>query len=145
MNEETIYTLRNSDSLYIGDTTNIRWLGLQDHDIYNCHLVLCGQKTILTAEEWKHLIIDEGTEYCCLFIDGKPIARTGVERYSDIAWEAADVRVVNEYRGNGYAKQIVSFVTRFILDEGKIATCRTTEDNIAMQKVILSLGYKEEN
>jgi hypothetical protein len=31
--------------------------------------------------------------------------------------------------------------TKFILDNGYIATCRTEEDNISMQKVIHALGF----
>jgi len=39
-------------------------------------------------------------------------------------------------------KEVVSFVTRKILEQGKAATCSTMPDNYPMLKVIDSLGYK---
>lgn len=141
MNKETIYFLQNTNMLINTSDTNIRWLTESDLGIFNEHLILCGQKQV-SSETWQK-IIDEQTQYCCLFLDKKPIVRAAVERLSNFAWEYADVKVVKELRSKGYGKKIVSFVSWFILSQSKTTTCRTTDDNIAMQKVMLSLGYKK--
>ena len=87
----------------------------------------------------------QGTVYCGLIKNGKMIARAAVEKYLKDKWETADVRVWRSERGKGYAKQICYFVTKFILENGKIATCRTEEDNLAMQRVIGALGFEKAN
>ena len=69
------------------------------------------------------------------------VARACVEKYSFNAWEVADVRTAKQYRGNGYAGQVCSFVLDYIIGHGKTATIRTEEDNIKMQRVITKLGF----
>ena len=81
--------------------------------------------------------------YCGLFVDGKMVARACVEKYSETAWEAGDVRCVSDYRNRGYTHQVCSFVLRYILSQDKIATIRTENDNIIMKKVIKNLGFVE--
>ena len=112
------------------------------------HLRLCRPKykrlfykgpDISDWNEW----LDEGTEYYLLYVDGKPVARCAIERYSDASWEAGDVKTAREYRNRGLSKEIVSFVTRRILAQGKIVTCSTLPTNLAMLNVIHSLGFQE--
>jgi hypothetical protein len=86
-----------------------------------------------------------GTSYCGLFVRDEMFARTAVERYSETAWECADVRVARSARGCGYAKQICSFVTSYILGNEKTATIGTESDNTEMLKVIGALGYSGQN
>ncbi len=117
----------------------IRWLTLGDYDIFREHLDLCGQR-ILERTEWEQAYA-EGTVYCGLFISGIVVCRACVEKYSSNAWEIGDVRSVRQYRGNGYAHQVCSFVLKYILQQGKTATIRTEEDNRAMKKVITDLGF----
>lgn len=129
------------------DECEVRKLHRSELDIFNKHLLLCyPEKTPLEVsmplEVWNRCY-DEGTEYFCLFEHGKPVARCAIERYSEDKWEAADVRVAPAYRCNGYAKQVVCYVTKCILAYGKTATCGTTPDNTAMFNVIQSLGYTE--
>jgi len=71
---------------------------------------------------------------------------TGYLRWKKILpdkWETADVRVWRSERNKNYAKQICHFVTKFILENDKIAACRTEEDNLAMRHVITALGFSE--
>lgn len=89
--------------------------------------------------EW----LNEGTEYYLLYADNKPVARCAIERYSDTAWEAGDVKTAREYRNKGLSKEIVSFVAQRILEQGKIATCSTLPTNLAMLNVIHSLGFQK--
>ncbi len=86
-------------------------------------------------------VCEEGTLYCLLFEKGTPVARACVEKYSEEAWEIADVRVVKSFRNRGFACEVCSFVLQYILDNNKNATIRTEEDNYPMQRVIEKLGF----
>ena len=119
--------------------SNIRWLSVNDLNIFNEHLFLCGQRS-LDQSEWDE-IYNEGTQCCVLFVDSVPAARACVEKYSADAWEVADVRVARPFRNRGLAFNVCSGVLQYILDHGKIATIRTEEDNTPMQRVIEKLGF----
>lgn len=117
----------------------IRWLTVDDYDLFCEHLKLCGQR-ILERTKWEQAYSDD-TIYCGLFVDDKMVCRACVEKYSINAWEVGDVRTVCKYRGNGFAHQICSFILKYILQQGKTATIRTEEDNKTMKKVITDLGF----
>ena len=121
------------------NTQNIRWILREELDLFNTHLSLCSQN-ILTQSVWEE-IYDEGTIYCILFENGIPVARACVEKYSNEAWEVADVRVVKSHRNKGFAYEVSLFVLKYILDSCKKATIRTEEDNYPMQRVISKLGF----
>jgi len=121
----------------------IRWLKMpDDYDLFCEHLREQYPGREFFLEDWLKWE-EQGTPYCGLFKSGKMVARAAAEKYLEDTWETADVRVWLSERGNGYAKQICHFVTKFILENNKIATCRTEEDNLAMQHVINALGFKE--
>ena len=119
--------------------SDIRWLSINDLNIFNEHLSLCGQGS-LDQSTWDE-IYDEGTQYCVLFVDSVPAARACVEKYSADAWEVADVRGARPFRNRGLAFDVCSGVLQYILDHGKIATIRTEEDNTPLQRVIEKLGF----
>ena len=121
------------------NTQSIRWISREELDLFNTHLSLCSQN-ILTQSVWEE-IYDEGTIYCILFENGIPVARACVEKYSNEAWEVADVRVVKSHRNKGFAYEVSLFVLKYILDSSKKATIRTEEDNYPMQRVISKLGF----
>ncbi len=140
MEHEIIYQMSSLDNLRTIETANVRWLEYhEDYNLFCRHLQACGQKPV-TEEQWSSFR-DEGTTYCGLILEGEMVARAAVERYSDTAWESADVRVVRSERSKGHAKQVVCFVTKYILLNGRMATCRTLESNLAMKKVIQSTGF----
>ena len=118
---------------------NIRWLTVDDCQLFCEHLTLCGQRVI--AKEMWDRIYAQGTRYCGLFIGDQMVSRACVEKYASNAWEVADVRTAKEYRGYGFAFQICRFVLNYILSQGRTATIRTEEDNAGMQKVICKLGF----
>lgn len=124
----------------VPENLNIRWLAADEHSIFREHLELCGQKPFPEAA-WNEAY-DMGIIYCGFFVDGKMAGRACVEKYSQSAWEVADVRVAKPYRNRGYAYQLCCFVLAYILSQGKTATIRTEEDNIAMQKVIQKIGFE---
>ena len=121
------------------NTRNIQWISREQLDLFNTHLSLCSQN-LLTQSMWEE-IYDEGTIYCILFENGIPVARACVEKYSNEAWEVADVRVVKSHRNKGVAYEVSLFVLKYIVDNKKIATIRTEEDNYPMQRVISKLGF----
>lgn len=142
--------------------SDVRWLSVDEYPIFSVHLELCGQKP-LPESSWDG-IYNEGTVYCGLFAEDKlsevilsenkltenklsikasrhMVGRACVEKYSQNAWEVADVRVAKPYRNRGYACRLCYFVLSYILSAGKTATIRTEEDNFAMQRVIEKLGF----
>lgn len=74
-----------------------------------------------------------------------------VWKYCDTAWEAAAVGTrpatrTRHARGasvrrRGFGKAVVSFVTNTILEAGRLATCSTSGDNIAMQRTAAAVGF----
>ena len=126
------------------DYITIKWLKMpDDYELFCEHLrdFSIDRKFSIDLwvkwEEW-------GTSYCGLIKNGKIVASATVEKYLEDKWETGDVRVWKSERRNGYAKQICYFVTKFILENNKIATICTEEDNIPMQHVINALGFKKQ-
>ena len=141
MSMEILYYIHNAINDTAADLTNqtVRWLTVDEYNLFCEHLELCGQR-ILEKTKWEQAYAD-GTVYCGLFIDRKMVSRACVEKYSHNAWEVSDVRTVKQYRGNGYAFRVCSFVLRYILSQSRTATIRTEEDNEAMKTVIKKLGF----
>ena len=137
-----INSLKELKEIQIDDDVNIRWLKMPvDYEAFcECLQDQYPNREFSISEllEWE----EEGILYCGLFKYGKIIARAAAEKYLEDKWETADVRVSLLERKKGYAKQICYYVTKFILENNRIATCRTEENNIPMQHVIKSLGYK---
>ena len=131
----------NKPIMNIELTRTIRWLSVDDYDIFREHLILCEQQ-IVDNTEWREIYAN-GTVYCGLFADDKMIARACVEKYSKNAWEIADVRTAKQFRRNGYAFDVCSYVLNYILNQGKTATIRTEENNSAMKRVIETMGFQQ--
>ncbi len=137
---DSIQELKHVD---IQEGIQIRWLKMpDDYDLFCEHLKDQYPDRQFKIDDWLKWE-EQGTPYCGLFKDGKMVARAAAEKYQSDKWETGDVRVLRSERGHGYAKQICSFVTKFTLENNKIATMRTEEHNAAMQKVILDLGFKK--
>ena len=121
--------------------SHIEWLTENDVVKFNEHLLLAGQKPI-TNELFRDMYRKGTARYCLLYNDNLPVARGAVEPLSEQTWEAADIRTAKDYRNKGFAKEILRFLSQYIIEHGKMATCRTEKDNIAMQRAIKSVGYK---
>jgi RimJ/RimL family protein N-acetyltransferase len=145
---EIVYQIDNIEKLkkfYPEEKAEIRWIKLPD-DLYAIHLFSLDRKPNVIFNEKESLdffqkCYENGEIYCAIFVDERVVATAAVEKYSEDKWETGSVRVLRSERNRGYAKQICYFVTKFILENGYIATCRTEEDNISMQKVIHALGF----
>jgi len=55
----------------------------------------------------------------------------------------AAVGTLDEFRRRGYATRVVAFVTAYILAPGRVATCSTDEDNVAMRATARRVGFQE--
>lgn len=131
----------------IKQTREIRKLSKDDLKLFNRHLKMCknGLNKLfysgMSTKDWTDML-ESGTDVFLLFEKSKPVARCCIERIDDNTLEAADIRTAKKYRRKGYSKQLVAYVTKLILSEGKKATCRTTADNTSMLKVIDSVGFR---
>lgn len=85
---------------------------------------------------------DLGYTYAGIIVEGKLVACAAVWRYSEQAWEVAAVMTREGYRRRGYSKQVVAFVTAYILQQGRRPTCTTSDDNIAMLATARSVGFR---
>ena len=138
---ETLYCLDKLSDLRWVDTAEVRWLTAADYKIFTNHLISCGQR-ILPQSVWADCFA-RGIHYCGLFADGQMVARACIEPLRPNVWEVSDVRVVQRMGDRGYAKRVCRFVAEYILENGRIATIRTEEDNLPMQRVIAFLGFRE--
>lgn len=96
----------------------------------------------LTKETWD-TAKREGYRYCGAFTESRLVACAAVWTYCEAAWEVAAVFTHPEYRRRGYGQCVVSFITAFILGEGRLATCLTAETNQAMRRAAMSVGFYE--
>lgn len=113
-----------------------------DYNMINDFLKHMNRK--LTFNEWIKNSNNEEDEivYYGMFLNNKMVTSGAIERYTTDKWETSDIRTERNERGNGYASQIVYYITKKILEYSKIATIRTMEDNIAMTKIINNMGFK---
>ena len=94
-----------------------------------------------TREEWDSWH-QGGFRYCALVQNGEIVSVAAAWRRSEAAWEVAAVWTHPDFRGRGHAKAVCSFVTSYILNSGRIATCGTREDNAPMIRVVEALGFE---
>ena len=134
---ETIYKFGGHTSPSGSD--GVRWVNVDELELFNRHLSLCGQRQLSQAV-WDD-IYAAGTIYCLRFVEGIPVGRACVEKYSDEFWEVSDVRTAKDYRNRGYATETCAFVMNYILHCGKTPTIRTEDDNYSMKRIIEKLGF----
>lgn len=83
-----------------------------------------------------------GYRYCAI-VEGQEIVAVAAEyRFSEEAWMLAAVRTAAGHRRRGLGKQVCAFVTAHILAAGRLATCDTGEDNLAMIRTAQSIGFR---
>ena len=89
------------------------------------------------ARTWR----DSGFTDAGVVEDGVLVARAARWVYSEDAWELAGVFTIPTRRCSGLSRSVSTFVTAAILTAGKLATCHTAPANVAMRRVVTSLGY----
>jgi ribosomal protein S18 acetylase RimI-like enzyme len=117
----------------------VRWLD-QDKDfpLFQAIRVSLEPPTRAEWDEWH----TEGYQYCAIVENGEIVSVAAALRRSESAWEVAAVWTHPDFRGRGYAKAVCSFVTAYILDTGRVATCGTRENNAPMIGVVKALGFE---
>jgi RimJ/RimL family protein N-acetyltransferase len=95
----------------------------------------------LPREEW-YSFADMGYTYAAVLEQDVIVAMGAVWHWSEVAWEAAAISTAESHRQRGYAAAIMTFLTQHILDSGRLATCGTAVNNIAMQRTMLHVGYQ---
>lgn len=63
-------------------------------------------------------------------------------KFSDKAWDVAAVSTLEDYRRKGYSHQAISFVTAYIIGEGKDAAYGAMDVNLAMIATAKSVDFK---
>ena len=102
----------------------------------------CAPRVSVSREGWQQAR-DDGYRYCAVVRDGEIASIAAEYRFSEDAWMVAAVATAPRFRGRGYAKRVVSFITAQILDAGRLATCHTRDDNVAMIRTAQSVGFRE--
>ena len=120
---------------------NVRWLDQTvDYELAKHYWQALGyplsQRTWRSAHEY-------GYRYAAIIKNDQIISCAGEWRFSEDCGEIAAVSTLEQYRRRGASKQVVAFITDYILSKGKTATCSTDDDNIAMIATAKSVGYRE--
>ena len=113
---------------------NVRWLRKDEN-------YLMKEFWNMTDETWNASEI-AGYTYCAVVEDDRILSVAAVWKYSDESWEVAAVNTGKGYENRGLAKQVVSFVTEYILKSGRKVTLTTDKENKAMRKVAEDLGFE---
>ena len=95
----------------------------------------------LSLEQWV-TAHSYGYQYVAILDQGQIISSAAVWRFSEKAWDVAAVGTLEPYQRKGYSKQIASFVTAYILESNRLATCATRDGNIAMIATAKSVGFQ---
>ncbi len=133
--------LDRSNDLIRHPSDDVRWLDVKrDFALIQNHYKLFGVDNIKESDfdekEWR---------LCAVIKNGEIISFAGVIYMTDHNWEIGAVSTHPHHRKKGYAKIVCSFAAKYILDQGKRATCNTSAENHAMIKVMLDIGMTENN
>lgn len=125
------------------DFSNVRWAD-DESDYEPMREFISDFGNDLFVTDWlSHA--SRGYTFCAVFNDDKISSRAAILKHTDTAWEVAAVATRKAVRNQGFAKQVVSYITEHILRSGRVAILNTAEDNIAMRKTVESLGFILEN
>ncbi|XMB87125.1 GNAT family N-acetyltransferase [Mycoplasmatota bacterium WC44] len=138
---EYLYKINNMEGLKKFNFNNIIWLSTTTHvEMINKFMV---ENDLFTLKsEFLQECIDNGINYCALIKNERILAMGCVERYSNIYWETADIKVHVRNRNNGYGRIITSFISNYILLHEKVATSYTHENNLPMRRVLEDIGFE---
>ncbi len=124
------------------DTEGLRWWQAGDWaDAYSAHEGMWPDSTPWAEEEW-HELYSQDYRYCSLLVNSRAVAAAGLWQRTDHEWEVIAVGTAPGFRNQGYGKAVVSFVTRTILEEGRVATIHTETENTAMLRAASAVGYE---
>ena len=128
--------LDKNEQLNYYPSNKVRWLDLDSE----FEMVREYYSLISSVDINKEDFIDPQWKMCALVDDEKILAYAGVLFMTHSNWEIGAVSTHPEQRNKGYAKNVCSFIAKFILENGKQATCNTDINNHAMRKVMTDIG-----
>lgn len=73
--------------------------------------------------------------------NGRIVSSAAAWKFSDEAWDVAAVGTLEGFHGRGLAKEVVSFVTAYILENDRIAVTATGDDSVAMAATAKRVGF----
>jgi predicted GNAT family acetyltransferase len=119
---------------------NVRWLDqVATFPLAQAYWNEMGQS--LTQKTWD-MAHQFGYSYAAIVEELRGVSIAAVWRYSPDCWEVAAVSTLPGLRRRGYSKRVVAFVTSYILESGRLATCCTDDDNMAMIATARSVGFQ---
>lgn len=74
--------------------------------------------------------------------EGLPVSACFIYPNYQNIWEVAGVRTPEEFRGKGYAKEVVKTALRYIIDNGYVPRYQLESSNLASLKLAKSIGMK---
>lgn len=103
-----------------------------------------GFNQAVTKEDIVKSLTQRGTEedYIIAEKDGIMVAQAGIQTYTPQISQIGSVYTVEEERGKGYAKAVVSEICRRIVARGKTPTLCVKKDNIPAVRAYNALGFE---
>jgi len=128
--------LDNLEQLKIYTSDKVRWLDISnDFPLIKKYYKIVSNSEInesdFSSDEWK---------VAALFENDEIAAFAGVLYMTDKNWEIGAVSTQPLYQNKGYATILCSFVAKYILENGKQATCNTKIENSPMKKIMEKIG-----
>jgi [ribosomal protein S18]-alanine N-acetyltransferase len=123
--------------------SDVRWLGPEDYSLALEAWRVRGYS--LTHEEWVVSWPADGYRFAGVVTGGRLLSVAAALSWrppSPTSWELAAVWTHEEARDRGLATAVCSFVTAYILESDRLATCSTHRRRPAMVRVAERLGYR---
>lgn len=99
-------------------------------------------QAVCTELEWEHGGCKVGEQTACgIFVGKQLVALAGYVPWNGVIAQL-DVVTHRDFRGQGYAKQVVTHVAQHALKEGLIPQYRTLESNNRSAHIAESLGFR---
>lgn len=139
MREKMVHLCVTSELFHPANIWTVRWITEDDYQAFSKPWSNGVQGW--TLEEWRQLQ-NEGYSYCGVFKNGGLCSIAGVWKRACDVWEVIAVGTREEYRCQGMAKSVVSFVTEYIFQHVKVASYTSRESNIASIHTAQSVGFR---
>lgn len=97
----------------------------------------------LTDKVNRDKIIDNIDNYRVIKIDNKIVSMAKYVYNTESSYRISMVYTRKEYRGKGYAREVVNVIKNEIISQGKVATLNVDQDNPISNHLYASLGFKK--
>jgi RimJ/RimL family protein N-acetyltransferase len=136
-----IYFVCTENNLIPIKSENVRWLDKDnDYELARIYWQEWGQ--VLSYSTWNKAH-EYGYQYAGIVEHGKIVSSAGIWRFSEKLWEIAAVSTLESHRKKGYSKSVIAFITSYTHKFGCVATCSTSDDNVAMIATAESVGFQQ--